>query len=343
MDTQKSLTVVTPVSGLALDQIGQAANNAAARSILADYQARKSEETLRRQAADVRLFAQFLAAALPGLVVEDMSGNLACWSGVTWGLVESFNRWSLQQGYAIGSINVRLATVKVYCELAAKAGVLAGSDYSLIRTVKGYRQLEGRNVDEKRDVARRPEGKKANPVSISPTHASLLKQQPATSKGRRDTLLMCLLLEHGLRCSEISDLDTSSINLDAGTLVFYRHKVDMVQTHQLTPDTWQAARDYLGLLALEPLDQDAPLFSGPCSGKRISERTINARVAALGSKIGLASLSPHDCRHYWATQAVRCGTDVKSLQDAGGWSSPAMPLRYAESSKIANQGVKLTR
>ena len=28
-------------------------------------------------------------------------------------------------------------------------------------------------------------------------------------------------------------------------------------------------------------------------------------------------------------------------QDAGGWSSPAMPLRYVEAAKIANEGVRL--
>ena len=35
------------------------------------------------------------------------------------------------------------------------------------------------------------------------------------------------------------------------------------------------------------------------------------------------------------------GIDVTSLQDAGGWASPAMPLHYAERAAIANQGVKL--
>ena len=30
-----------------------------------------------------------------------------------------------------------------------------------------------------------------------------------------------------------------------------------------------------------------------------------------------------------------------ALQDAGGWASPAMPLRYVEAAKIANQGVLL--
>jgi hypothetical protein len=39
--------------------------------------------------------------------------------------------------------------------------------------------------------------------------------------------------------------------------------------------------------------------------------------------------------------ATRAGTPIKALQDAGGWNSPNMPLRYAESAEIANEGVRL--
>ena len=68
---------------------------------------------------------------------------------------------------------------------------------------------------------------------------------------------------------------------------------------------------------------------------------INKRVGFLGEQIGLHGLSPHDCRHHWATSATHGGTDLKSLQDAGGWKSPAMPMRYVESQAVANKGVKL--
>ena len=50
-----------------------------------------------------------------------------------------------------------------------------------------------------------------------------------------------------------------------------------------------------------------------------------------------------DSRHYWATQAARNGTLIDRLQDAGGWASPAMPWRYVEAAKIANEGVRLNR
>jgi len=50
-------------------------------------------------------------------------------------------------------------------------------------------------------------------------------------------------------------------------------------------------------------------------------------------------LSAHDLRHTWATRAARSGVDPFRLQQAGGWSSLAMPRRYVEDSEIANEGM----
>ena len=81
---------------------------------------------------------------------------------------------------------------------------------------------------------------------------------------------------------------------------------------------------------------------GQLRGNRgMTARAITDRVRTLGAAVGLAGLSAHDLRHYWATRAARNGTPIDRLQDAGGWSSPAMPLRYVEAAKIANQGVLL--
>lgn len=73
----------------------------------------------------------------------------------------------------------------------------------------------------------------------------------------------------------------------------------------------------------------------------MSSRAITARMKHLCKAIDVEGASAHDGRHAWATSAIAGGTDIKALQDAGGWSSPAMPLRYAASQVIANKGVKL--
>ena len=82
------------------------------------------------------------------------------------------------------------------------------------------------------------------------------------------------------------------------------------------------------------------LQGGQLAGDKMSVRGITKRVRILGERVGLRGLSAHDCRHYLATQAAK-DTPLDRLQDAGGWSSYAMPLRYIESAKIANQGVQL--
>jgi integrase len=330
-DNQTSLVPVRE-----LPAIGQVANEIARQTVLIDYQTRRSPQTLRRQRADVALFEQFLAVA--GHQTNGLVYDLEKWHFMTWGLIEAFNRWQLEQGYAMGSINVRTTTIKIYCGLAAKSGYLSTQELALIKTVKGYYQAEARNIDEKREQTRQEHSKKAEPVSLSPVHAALLKGQADTARGRRDALMLCLLLDHGLRVGEVAGLNTDTINLQLAELTFYRHKVGKTQTHTLTPDTYKAARAYL--VDCEP-DQ-VPLFMGICSKERIDTSSINYRVGQLGEAIGIKGLSPHDCRHFYATDAIKNGTDIKSLQDAGGWDNPVMPLRYAESAKIANSGVKLS-
>jgi len=63
----------------------------------------------------------------------------------------------------------------------------------------------------------------------------------------------------------------------------------------------------------------------------------------VNTRYPLATLSPHDCRHYWATIAFRAGADIKAVQDAGDWSSAAMPMLYALAAAIANEGIILPR
>ncbi len=332
----QEIVPATTSSPLAL--IGHIANHHAAQGAFDDYHSRVAQNTLRRHHADLAVFTTYLANAGLVLTTEDLMHAPDTWQGVTHGLVEGFVRWMLAAGYAIESINARLATIKVYCKLAAKAQVIDAADYGLIKLVQGYRHSEGRHVDEGREVTR-VGNKKAVAVSISTTQAALLKTQPDTPQGRRDALLMCLLLDHGLRCGEVAALTPGCI-VD-GSLTFYRQKVDKVQNHDLTRDTLLAWNRYAGVM---PANSPRLLAGSRKGGKLegiMSERAITDRVCVLGDVIGLNGLSAHDCRHYWATAAVKGGTDIKSLQDAGGWSSPAMPLRYAESGRVANKGVKL--
>lgn len=312
--------------------IGEMANEYADQTAHAKYSQTKSDQTIRRQRADLKLFFQFLEQSHYEYPISNFpaSSDWQLWANVTYGLVEAFLLWQLKQGYSIGSINVRLATVKVYAELAHKAKAIPLHEKNAILLVKGYSHKDGVHIDKKRQQTRREEAKKAAPTSFNSGHARQLKDQPI----KRDAAMMCLLLDHGLRVGELVSLQVQHINLKEGTLTFYREKVDLEQTHKLSEETNAALNSYM------PTIEGPYLFPG-YKGRPMSTRRVNKLVAYLGLAVGIEGLSPHDCRHYWATAAVKNGTDIKSLQEAGGWKSPAMPLRYVERAKIANEGVKL--
>lgn len=320
-----------------LEIAGQVANEAAGANVFADYLSRKADNTISNQAAALSLFADFLMVAGIVLPCADFQRDPECWRGVTWGIVEAFVKWQLQQGYSIASINNRLAHVKTYAKLATKAGVIPAQEYAMIRLVQGYGGKEARRIDERRPVTRIGH-KKAAHVSLTAVQARQLKTNPDTPQGRRDTLLMCLLLDHGLRVGEVAGLNVDDVDLGTGELRFYRPKVDQLQTHKLTADTLRAAAAWF--------DHDAPANGRLLLGSRkggvltgaMSIQAIKQRVAYLGRQIEIDSLSPHDCRHYWATYWADKVSPFR-LQEAGGWASLDMPRRYVEAAAVANEGM----
>ena len=329
-----------------LATIAHAADHHAAGAVFADYISRKAKNTVKAQGFDLAVFADYLAAAAVRVDADQLQRTPGAWQGMTWGIVQGFVKWQLAAGHAVASINRRLSTVKVYAKLAAQAGAISAQDLALIKTVAGYSQKEAKRVNEGR-AQTRVGSKKAEHVSITDDQAGRLKAQPQdTPQGRRDAVLMCLLLDHGLRAGEVALLSVTNIDLAKGMIVgFYRPKVDKVQNNKLSADTLKALRAYFD-------NNDAPALGPLLRGSRkggkldqagMSETCITERVRKLGADLGIQGLSAHDCRHYWATywgnRVEKLPKGVFTLQEAGGWNSLTMPRRYVEQAAVANEGM----
>jgi len=330
--TSSNLPVVqTPMTTFARE-----ADAFVATKALEIYRQKKSKQTVRRHMSDIALFEQFLASTnqLPAL---DYQNEIEPWGLVTHGVLEVYRQWMLNQGYAMGSVNGRLYTARKYCELAFQSGFMGEEQFRLVQTIKGYSGDERRNIDEQRSETRMEKAKKAVPTPLTYEQAEALKAQDIPC----DALIMCLFIDHGFRVGEVVRLRISDFNLAAGELKFYRHKVNKTQTHRMTPATLAAARTYLektkstnwAFPGNEKLNKDDEV------GEVLGVRYINRLVGRLGKALDIADLSPHDLRHYWATRATKLKTHVRDLQQAGGWNSPYMPLRYAADNAIANEGV----
>lgn len=330
--------------------LGKAANNTAARFVFSDYTKRKAASTVSAQRTDLNNFCAFLAhVGQDAITAESLQSDPIAWFGMTWGLVESYKLWQESEGAALGSLNRRLSTVKTYAKLAAKSlSTVQGDDASvkeateqlrMISTVSGYSTKEQANVNEGR-TQQRTGHKKATSTIITPSQAQRLMSQPDSPQGRRDSLLMCLLLDHGMRASEAAALQADGVDMTAKTITFKRKKVRGTDkenaTHEMTAATFDAMKPYI--------DQDAPSAgalllgsrkNGELSAKGLRRDNLSKRVATLGESVG--KVSAHDCRHYCATQMAKKGYGVAELCDWFGWNSPAMALRYIDAADVAKR------
>jgi integrase len=333
-----------------LTALGLEANRAAEGAIFKLYQDRRPINTQRSQRAALKLFADFMRSS--GLAVPDLYSDPYAWLGITWGLVQSFQAWLLQQGYSIKTINDRVSAVKVYMALANQAGIIPDGEILRLQNLRGFTRKEAIDIDARRAVegiATRKGTKKASAVTITEDQArALCKVRSDTPQARRNALVMCLLLFHGLRVSELSILQVENVDLEARQITFYRPKTGKISRHNLSGRrSWAILVEYL-TKTMNHRAQTGPLIlasykSGALiPGKGMTTRAIQDLVSQLGQDVGIEDLSPHDCRHFGATQA---GNDPKvslaGLMNWGGWESPQSAARYINRGEADNDGVSL--
>jgi integrase len=289
------------------------AKNAISTAFFEEYRTKLSDHTLRRQEADLLLFCEFLESE--GVHLAGLDRLSSPWRLVTWAQVEAFVKWQVDRGYAIPSINVRLSSIKTYARLAMQSGRITPQEYSLIRSVQGYTYREGARIDQKRPI-KRIGLKKAEPIKLTQEQVSALKSQPATPQGRRDTLMMCLLLDHGLKVGDLSHLKLSDFDLSEGSLREEASKSRYDPAQKLTSETLAALQ---ACLDADELIADSFLLRRSKKNEELgeagmSDRAITGRVCSLGEKLGIANLSSHDCRHHWISSAKN-GSEALDLDE----------------------------
>ena len=90
-------------------------------------------------------------------------------------------------------------------------------------------------MDEVREQ-RRVDHKKNEAIVLTAEQSRRLKRQhPPTPQGIRDRLLMCLLLDLGLRASEVASLAVEAFS-EPGYIIVYRQKTDTADRMELTTD-----------------------------------------------------------------------------------------------------------
>ena len=148
--------------------------------------------------------------------------------------------------------------------------------------------------------------------------------------GMRDRAMLTMLIDCGLRASELAGLELGDINWAEGKQLILG-KGDKERVVPFGNTTRQAITAYLARRG--ELDTSA-LFVSTLGAKldRYRVRDIIERRCEL-AKITGVRCSPHTFRHTFAVSYLRNGGDVFSLQKLLGHSSLDMTRKYAELSQ----------
>jgi len=163
---------------------------------------------------------------------------------------------------------------------------------------------------------------------LAPEELEKLLAEPDTSKlnGLRDRAILELLFSSGLRVSELVNLDRDHINLKTREFMV-RGKGQKDRPVFVSP----AAADWLKAYLKKRSDNFRPLFihySGLKSGlddgnyTRLTARSIQRNIGKYARRAGITKkVTPHTLRHSFATDLLRNGADLRSVQALLGHSN----------------------
>lgn len=163
--------------------------------------------------------------------------------------------------------------------------------------------------------------------------------EQAVLTGKKDKLYGVLLcLYSGLRIGELIALQWTDIDLAKGILTVSKSCHDSKDGLVIDEPKTQSSRRVIPLpKQLLPIlkgikkKSDSP-FVVSANGKPVSVRSYQRSFELLLQRLHIPHKGFHSLRHTFATRAIECGMDVKTLSEILGHKNPTVTLnRYAHS------------
>jgi integrase/recombinase XerC len=262
-----------------------------------------------------RMSAHTLAAYLTDLAQLTAfcdTRKIASFAAIDASQVRAFAAASHAQGLAARSIQRRLSALRTFFEFLMREGA----------------STRNPAVD-----VRAPKQKKRLPTTLDADQMGrLLAFRSDETLPARDKAVMELFYSSGLRLTELTGLDMTSLDLKDRTVRVVgkgaKSRVVPIGRHAIAAlERWLVER--AALLAAAPAGAHrGPVFIGR-SGRRLSARAVQLRVDLWARRQGLGvHVHPHMFRHSFATHLLESSGNLRGVQELLGHADIATTQVY---------------
>jgi integrase len=144
--------------------------------------------------------------------------------------------------------------------------------------------------------------------------------------GHRDATMILIAYRHGLRASEICDLQWHQVELTAGRLHVRRTKRGTPSVHPMRGDEMRALRR----LQREQDPAGAHVFASERGGP-MTPKSFHTLISRLGERARMPfPIHPHMLRHACGYALANAGHDTRALQAWLGHRNIQHTVRYTE-------------
>ncbi len=164
-----------------------------------------------------------------------------------------------------------------------------------------------------------------------------LARMRAGSRGVIDELIVELLVNTGLRASELCNLNIGDLPARHGKdCIWVRDgKGKVSRTVDISEKLKKRLDRFVKLYRKGARAKSALLVSE--RGDRIIYRSIYAKVKRIGEQAGIGKLHPHMLRHTYLTRLYNIEKDLRFVQDQAGHASPTTTAIYAKTNNKARK------